>query len=117
MDTLQSIVGARIRMLRNARGWTQEELGGRAGLDFTTIGGVERGEKGLSPSSLVRVTEALEVQPAWLIRAPDNSAGHAENEELLQDLLLAVRDLSRKDLLHVVRLVKLEQEYVREHER
>ena len=45
MAELQQRVGARIRVLRQQKGWTQEELGARADLDFTTVGGAERGTK------------------------------------------------------------------------
>ena len=61
MATLQQVIGARIRALRQQKGWTQEDLGGRSELDFTTIGGAERGEKSLSLKSLSRVAQALEV--------------------------------------------------------
>jgi transcriptional regulator with XRE-family HTH domain len=109
--TIQEIVGARIRALRKAKGWTQEELGGRAELDFTTIGGAERGEKSLSPNSLVRVAAALEVELAWLVRPEETESG-AVGEGLIEELLGLLRDLPEPDLQHVVDLARLEKDYL-----
>ena len=37
--------GARVRQLRRAQGWSQETLAERAGLHWTYVGSVERGER------------------------------------------------------------------------
>jgi len=113
MATLQEIIGVRIRALRNDRGWTQEELGARADLDFTTIGGAERGEKSLSLNSLARVADALEVEIAWLVRPEVSRKGQAESEELIEELLAAVRDLTPRQLRHVLELVRVARGYIR----
>lgn len=110
-STLQEIVGARIRALRKARGWTQEELGGRADLDFTSIGGAERGERSLSLNSLSRVAAALEVELAWLVR-PEQTESGAAGEGLIEELLGVLRDLPERDLQHVVDLAPLEKTYL-----
>ena len=112
MATLQETIGARIRALRNSKGWTQEELGGRAELDFTTVGGAERGEKSLSLRSLSRIAEALGVDIAWLVRPKGSSSGHPESEELLEKLLVLVRDLPTEDLRHIVELVQVTRSYL-----
>ena len=36
-------LGQRVRELRLAEGWSQEELGSRCGLDRTYVSGIERG--------------------------------------------------------------------------
>jgi len=113
MATLQEIIGVRIRALRNDRGWTQEELGARADLDFTTIGGAERGEKSLSLNSLARVADALEVEIAWLVRPEVSRKGHAESEELIEELLAEARDLTPRQLRHVLELVRVAMGYIR----
>ena len=112
MDTLQQMVGARIRALRQQRGWTQEELGGRADLDFTTIGGAERGEKSLSLKSLARVADALGVDLAWLVRQQQSETGQAESEGLVEELIGLVRDLRPDDLRHVIELVAAAKSYI-----
>lgn len=112
MATIQQTIGARIRALRQEKGWTQEELGGRAELDFTTIGGAERGEKSLSLSSLQRVAGALDVSVAWLVRDEENDTGEAECEGLTEELLGLVRDLPPEELRHVLELVKTARSYL-----
>ena len=112
MATLQETVGARIRALRKSKGWTQEELGGRAELDFTTIGGAERGEKSLSLNSLARVADALGVEIAWLVRPEVSTTGMAESEELVEELLNEVRELSPGELRHVLELVRAARRYM-----
>jgi transcriptional regulator with XRE-family HTH domain len=110
--TTQKIVGARIRALRQQKGWTQEELGGRAELDFTTIGGAEPGEKSLSLRSLVRVAEALGVDVAWLVRQSESATGEAECEGLIEELRAVVADLPPGELRHVLELVRAARPYL-----
>ncbi|HJN18112.1 MAG TPA: helix-turn-helix transcriptional regulator [Armatimonadota bacterium] len=112
MATIQEVIGARIRALRQEKGWTQEDLGGRADLDFTTIGGAERGEKSLSLNSLSRVAEALDVSIAWLVRDRLSETGEAECEGLTEELLALVRDLPPEELRHVLGLVRAALSYL-----
>lgn len=112
MPTLQEVIGVRIRALRKSKGWTQEELGGRAELDFTTIGGAERGEKSLSLKSLSRVAQALGVDVAWLVREEESRTGEPESEELIEELVDLLRDLRPEELRHIVRLVEVAASYL-----
>ena len=61
MPTIQELVGARVRELRKARGWTLEELSERAGKHYTYIGGLERGDRNVTLEVLQAVATALEV--------------------------------------------------------
>jgi len=51
--------GDRVRSAREARGWSQEELGHEAGLDRTYIGGIERGERNLALLNMNKLAVAL----------------------------------------------------------
>jgi transcriptional regulator with XRE-family HTH domain len=62
MPTIQELVGARVRELRKARGWTLEELSDRAGKHYTYIGGLERGDRNVTLEVLQAVATALEVR-------------------------------------------------------
>lgn len=55
------VLGKRIRNLRKARGFTQEELGEKAGLSYKYIGELERGTVNVSLESLGRIGDALSV--------------------------------------------------------
>jgi transcriptional regulator with XRE-family HTH domain len=53
--------GAKIRSLRMAKGWSQEELANNAGLDRTYIGGIERGERNVSLKNICLLAKTLGV--------------------------------------------------------
>lgn len=53
--------------MRLQRDWTQEELADRAGLHWTMVGQVERGERNLSVMNVCRLAWALGVPPGDLL--------------------------------------------------
>ena len=55
-------VGLKVTELREEKGWTQEELGHRAGLHRAYIGQVERGEKNIGLRNLEKIAKALGVK-------------------------------------------------------
>ena len=55
------MVGARIRALREERGWSQLELAGRAEMHRPYLTGVETGARNPSLDILVRIANALHV--------------------------------------------------------
>ncbi|KQI66892.1 hypothetical protein AN189_18350 [Loktanella sp. 3ANDIMAR09] len=60
-------LGSKIRELRSARGFSQESFADACGLDRTYVGGVERGERNLGFKNLLRISEALNVEPSELL--------------------------------------------------
>jgi len=60
-------LGSAVRELRAANGLTQQELGLKAALDRTYLGGVERGERNPSFECLLKIAAALEVSLSELI--------------------------------------------------
>jgi len=60
--------GSRVRRRRQKLGWTLEELAEEAGMHWTYIGSVERGERNLSLVNIVRLARALGVGPEELVR-------------------------------------------------
>jgi transcriptional regulator with XRE-family HTH domain len=63
-----SILGKRIRQRRRSFGWTQEELAHRAGLDRSFVGGIERGRRNITVTTLCQVSRALECDVAALTK-------------------------------------------------
>ena len=61
-------MGARIKDLREAARWSQQDLAVRAGVGRSLLALVETGRCGLSPASLERVADALGVTMDWLWR-------------------------------------------------
>jgi transcriptional regulator with XRE-family HTH domain len=66
-------LGEALRSLRLEIKLSQEELGARAGLDRTYIGGIERGERNPSVESLLRVLKELETTPSELFRRAESN--------------------------------------------
>ena len=60
-------LGSRIREERHRLGWSQEALADAAGLHWTFVGQVERGRRNLSFNNLLKLSDALHVDPAELV--------------------------------------------------
>ncbi len=70
------IVAQNLRVLRAARGLSQEKLAERASLHRTYVGSVERGERNVSLDNIDRLAKALNVQAVDLLteaRPPEGS--------------------------------------------
>lgn len=52
-------IGMQIRSCRQRRGLTQEQLAARAGLSYSTVGRIERGQQNLSIGTLLLILQAL----------------------------------------------------------
>jgi len=68
-------LGQAIRRVRRDQAVSQEELGFRAGLHRTYVGGIERGEKNPSYANLLKLSEALGVAPSALLREAESQPG------------------------------------------
>ena len=63
-------LGQALRDLRAERGMAQMELALESGLDRTYVGGIERGERNPSYTSLRRIADVLGIEVSeWLARA------------------------------------------------
>lgn len=62
--------GLRVRVLREAREWTQEVAAERAGLDVTHLAKIERGVVNLTFGTIVRLAEGLDEPLASLFPRP-----------------------------------------------
>lgn len=60
--------GRRVRARRQRLGWSQMALADAAGLHFTYVSSVERGERNISLTNIVRLAKALGSDPGTLIR-------------------------------------------------
>ena len=60
-------VGEVVREQRRALGLSQEEFGELAGIHRTYVGMVERGEKNITLTNLVKVSQALDLRASVLL--------------------------------------------------
>ena len=51
--------GSKVKKLRKANGWSQDDLAKRAGLHRTYIGSIERSERNVSLINIERIAKAL----------------------------------------------------------
>ena len=66
MDDLRAAFGKRVKELRHALDVSQEELAHRAGVHYTYLGGIERGERNPSLINIGRLSAALQTPLADL---------------------------------------------------
>lgn len=68
-------LGEAVRRLRLEAGLSQEQLAERAATDLTQIGGIERGVRNPSYTTLVRLADALETSVGELASLADELRG------------------------------------------
>jgi transcriptional regulator with XRE-family HTH domain len=61
-------LGERVRQLREARGWSQEGFAHEGGLGRSFAGAIERGEKDIRLSTLIKLARALGVSLSQLLK-------------------------------------------------
>ncbi len=88
MDSLVNVFGNRLRAIREAAGFTQEQLGQAAELDYKHIGSIERGEKTPSFEAVERLAGALKVDYYELFLPDDLLLGRTD-----KDLKVLVREI------------------------
>ena len=59
--------GSRLRAVRTEAGLSQMALADLAGLHFTYVSSVERGERNVSLENIVRLAAALDINPSRLV--------------------------------------------------
>ena len=75
---------------------TQEQLGERAGLHFTYIGRIERGEKSISVQSAAMIAKALNVDISDLLRGLERAPTGAEHKR--GEFFALIQNMNDKDL-------------------
>lgn len=86
----------RIRQLRQEKGWSQAELGERAGLAPSYVSELERGLKPINTRRLHQIAKALGIEAHELISPQANP--------LLQELIEIWPSLTQRDQRRLVRL-------------
>ena len=63
-----------VRVMRQLRNITQEQLAERAGMERTQVSGMERAKRSVQFATLDRLAQALDVEP-WELLRPRDSIG------------------------------------------
>lgn len=67
ISDVSRLFGERVRERRNALGLSQERLAEGTSLHWSVIGRIERGQSNLTLANIVKLAEALEIDPGELV--------------------------------------------------
>ena len=101
---IQRHLGARIRALRDARGFTQEMLAGRIEATQKYVSQLECGQRSPSWETLVAIAhQGFEIELATLMFEIDDDFGGEVQD--LSDVLAGRPKEARRDVLHAIELI------------
>ncbi|MGV2963354.1 helix-turn-helix transcriptional regulator [Paenibacillus sp. FSL H8-0317] len=100
--SLPEDVGNRIRELRKAKGWTQEQLAEAAGLHYSYIGGVERGDRNISLETLEKIMNGLQVNAEEIFKFKEDS----ENKRALDEHITLISGKSTDTIVSLTKISK-----------
>ena len=103
MGEIQKKLGKRIKGLRRAKEWSQEKLGSMAGIHFTYIGSLERGERNISLENIEKLAKALGVSVRNLFKFDEGTNNKPVDFSDITDLLEGKRP---KDLKLARKILK-----------
>jgi transcriptional regulator with XRE-family HTH domain len=86
------LLGRRIRKLRTEKGWTQQELGDHADVNYKFIGEIERGQQNPSLKVLEKIAIAFDVELQQLFHLETAITDRKEIEELIKQILKKIPD-------------------------
>jgi XRE family transcriptional regulator, regulator of sulfur utilization len=99
------LLGKRIRTLRNLKGWTQEQLGEQADMNYKYVGEVERGQQNPSFGVLVRIAGALKVEISELFRFESQELSRKQIEKQIGLIVKSLPDEDLGRMLSVLRVL------------
>ena len=104
MISLRKKLGARIRQLRKIKGWTQEKLAEKAGMDYKYLGTIERGEKNLTLTNIEKIAKGLGVETyqLFLFSLKEVPSEEEITEIKIKDLLDMCNNKEKRFLLHIM---------------
>ncbi|MGD7052939.1 helix-turn-helix domain-containing protein [Sutcliffiella horikoshii] len=101
MSMFLQLVGSRIRDIRKGRGYTQEELADKIGIQNSYIGGIERGERNISLLTLEKIANGLDVaeREFFNFSKVDVSNNIFEKQQAINILISSLQNMSLEEIL------------------
>ena len=106
MKKLRELFGEKVRALRKAKGFTQEQLGEKAELHYTYIGAIERAECNLSMDNIEKVAKGLGVEPVELFSFSSKQKSVSEKGKTFLRLKEVLKQRDEKTLKSVLGIVE-----------
>ena len=109
MPDIYRELGSRLRIERVRLGWTQDEMGERAGLHPAYIGQIERGSKKISIETLRKLAQALSLRMGDLLNEsppPPSEGWESKIGGLLRDNSQDDRELIYNTLRHLAKGIR-----------
>lgn len=85
-NDINMIIGRNLRRIRKNRGWTQESLAEKIGVNTILINQIENARKGMGKDVMARVCNVLQVRP-WELYATEDTPVVREDERRIWKLL------------------------------
>lgn len=104
-ENAEVLLGRRIRSLRNIKGWTQEELGNRADINYKFLGEIERGQQNPSFNILVKIATALGVELPELFRFEHEILDRNKIETRINQILKSIPNEGLSQILLLIRVL------------
>lgn len=99
----RTLLGRRLRDIRKAKGWTQEELGSKADVSYKFIGEIERGLQNPSFDVLVKIADALEIELFELFRFEQENSSRKDIESHISKIMKGVSEDDLRRMFFVLR--------------
>lgn len=106
-SAVAKLIGSRIRLEREKRGWSQDQLASRLGVSNVSVSRYESGERDIRTGTINRIAYALGVEPAELVAPftgtePEKFGVELtpEGAERVADALVHLDEFSKRLQLH-----------------
>ncbi|MFC1798365.1 helix-turn-helix domain-containing protein [Thermodesulfobacteriota bacterium] len=105
VETTEVLLGRRIRTLRNVKGWTQQELGNQADINYKFLGEIERGQQNPSFNTLMKIADALGLDLSELFRFEQEISDRKEIEDRIKKLIKNIPDDALPQAFSILRSI------------
>ena len=91
-------LGARIKQLRQTKGFSQEQFAERLGIATRTLCGIEIGKNFLTSKTLEKILEILEITPQELFIINH----YQPREDLEQDIFNTIKSIQDREKIEII---------------
>lgn len=87
MNINKELVGNKIQMLRESKGWTQEQLALKIGIEQSNIAKIEKGKKFISMDKVYKILEVFDISFDYLFEDVLVACQYSETNDLFYSTL------------------------------